>query len=93
MKKGKLSDLDKAREHFFKAATEGITGARFAIKGISGLLNESEGRKVLGDLALGFIGKGARLPLNLSNILNPVEKSKSEKKTGRKKRARKAKGE
>ena len=93
MKKVKVSDLDKAREHFFKAATEGIIGAGFAIKGIRGLLKESEGRRVLGELALSFIGKGVGLAVNLSNILNPVEKSRSGKKTGRKKRARKAKVE
>ena len=93
MKKGKSSDLDKAREHFLKAATEGIIGAGFAIKGISGLLKESEGRRVLGDLALSFIGKGVGLALNLSNILNPVEEVKSRTKAGRKKRTRKAKVE
>ena len=93
MKKGKSSDLDKAREHFFKAATEGIIGAGFAIKGISGLLKESEGRRVLGDLALSVIGKGVGLAVNLSNILNPIDKGKSEKKTGRKKKSRKAKVE
>lgn len=93
MKKGKLRDLDKAREHFFKAATEGIIGAGFAIKRISGLLKESEERRVLGDLALSFIGKWVGLAVDLSNILKPVEKSKSGKKTGRKKRTRKAKVE
>jgi hypothetical protein len=93
MKKGKLSDLDKAREHFLKAATEGIIGAGFAIKGISGLLKESEGRRVLGELALSFIGKGVGLAVNLPSILNPLEKGKPRTKTGRKKRTRKAKVE
>ncbi|HEX3034072.1 MAG TPA: hypothetical protein VHT73_02930 [Thermodesulfobacteriota bacterium] len=93
MKKDKLGDLEKARDHFIKAATEGIIGTGFAIKGISCLLKESEGRRMLGDLAVSFIGRGMGLMANLSHILKPFEKSKPQKKRSRKKRARKVKVE
>lgn len=87
MKKENLDDLGKARSHFVKAATEWIVGAGFALKGVSGLLKESEGRRLITDFAFRYMGKGAGLAANLSNLLKSFEACKPEKTKSRPKKA------
>jgi hypothetical protein len=89
MKKKDLSDLEKARDHFIRATTEGIIGTGFALKGIRNLMKESEGRKLVADFTGKFIGRGFDLVTNLSDILKPSKESSSTKPRNRKKRTKK----
>ncbi|MGQ0793220.1 MAG: hypothetical protein ACT4NX_03935 [Deltaproteobacteria bacterium] len=70
MKKKELSDLEKARGHFIKAATEGIIAAGFAVKGVGGLLRERQGREQIWDVAGKSIKRGFGLVITLADILN-----------------------
>lgn len=90
MKKKDLSDLEKARNHFVKAATECIIGAGFALKGVSGLLRDRDGRKLFTDFAIRFIGKGIGLAASRPDLLKPVEESRPKRTGSRSKRTRKS---
>lgn len=91
MKKKHLSDLDKARSHFVKAATEWIIGAGFAIKGIKNLLRDSEGRELISNAAGSSIKKGLGLMMTLSDILKEKEEKKPSRSKSSGKKSRKIK--
>jgi hypothetical protein len=92
MKKKKLTDLEKARDHFIRATTESIVGAGFAIKGVRNLLGKREGRKLAADFALRFIKTGMDLMANPFDVLRSRETKPTKSKT-RGKKTRKVKVE
>jgi hypothetical protein len=89
MKKRELSDLQKARQHFIRATTEWIIGTGFALKGVRNLVREGDGKKLISDLTGKFVGRGLGMMMNLAEMLNQMEQSKSKRPKSSRKRTRK----
>ncbi len=83
------SDLKKARDHFVRATTEWIIGSGFAIKGMTALLRQGEGRKLIFDVAGKSIKKGFNIMTNLADVLKSQEERKTPKSKSRRKKTRK----
>jgi hypothetical protein len=90
-KKKKQDELKKARGHLVRAATEGILGVEYAVKGLKNLLRESEGRELFFNLTGRFIELGVGFMTSLPEIVKQVREYKSESTDRSRKKSRKIK--